>query len=136
MTNTVIIRTFRLPIATTPTADMTKIVIRTLRLPTDNTTKIDCRHSALQIHPDYRLYLPLHRHWREPNDCNSEMEQERKLQCQELMLNDKDWVEDMHMWAALKFLKKQFPRMGSLQDTLLSSNKDYMGFAAVSSPFV
>ena len=40
------------------------------------------------------------------------------------------------MWAALKVLKKQFPRMGSLQDTLLSSNKDFLGFAAVSSPVV
>ena len=37
------------------------------------------------------------------------------------------------MWAAMKWMKKPFPRMGSLQDTLLGSN---MGFAAVSSPFV
>ena len=40
------------------------------------------------------------------------------------------------MWVAMKLLKKQFPHMGGLQDTLLGSNQDYMGFAAVSSPFV
>ena len=45
-------------------------------------------------------------------------------------------VEDKHMLAALNFLKKQFPGMGSIQDILLGSNKDYMGFAAVCSPFV
>ena len=40
------------------------------------------------------------------------------------------------MWADMKWMKKQFPRMGSLQDTLLGSNKDFVGFATVSSPFV
>ena len=40
------------------------------------------------------------------------------------------------MWADMKLLKKQFPRMGSLQDKLLGSNMDFMGFAAVCSPFV
>ena len=40
------------------------------------------------------------------------------------------------MWAAMKLLKKQFPGMGGLQDTLLCLNMDYMGFAAVSNPSV
>ena len=64
------------------------------------------------------------------------MEPERKQQCQELLLGEKDWLEDARMWAAMKLLKKQFPHMGSLQDTLLGSNMDFMGFAAVESPFV
>ena len=71
-----------------------------------------------------------------PCDSNSDMEPNLKQQCLKLLLGEKDWLEDTHMWAAMKLLKKQFPRMGSLQDTLLGSNKDYMGFVAVSSPFV
>ena len=49
------------------------------------------------------------------------------------MLGDKDWLEDMHMYAALKLLKKQFPGMSGLQDTLLGS---IMELAVVSTPFV
>ena len=71
-----------------------------------------------------------------PCDSNREMEPKLKQQCLKLLLGEKDWLEDTHMWVAMKLLKKQFPHMGGLQDTLLGSNQDYMGFAAVSSPFV